>query len=253
VIQTFSGRLARDISRQVKTLPVQPGFAPTHLIVVDQATYLNALDARLVNEGRTRPSGEHEIVDMRGIARQVLISLTLVGRSTWQIGGSFSSGGYSHAQTQSVSELLRWSAPTGWFSDITPVALRTTTCQLDRYYRTGTWWVDRLSVALGYLWSALTTTHAELAFAALCMALEAIATNANTEVTHILAERCSLLARKRMVERRDIYAEIKALYGLRSKIVHGRSAPRKGPITWETLSVTAKQSMVPVHRSSACS
>jgi len=116
---------------------------------------------------------------------------------------------------------------------------------LDRYYRTGIWWNDRLSVALGYLWSALTTSHPELSFTALCMALEAITTSANTEVTHILAERCALLARKTVSSRQAAYAELKQLYALRSKIVHGRSAPRKGSMTWETLAISAKYSMVP--------
>ena len=42
-----------------------------------------------------------------------------------------------------------------------------------------------------------------------------------------------------------MYAQIKDLYALRSKIVHGRSEPRKGPMNWETLAITAKQSLVP--------
>lgn len=42
-----------------------------------------------------------------------------------------------------------------------------------------------------------------------------------------------------------MYDEVKELYNLRSKIVHGRSAPRKGPVNWETLAITAKWSIVP--------
>ena len=42
-----------------------------------------------------------------------------------------------------------------------------------------------------------------------------------------------------------MYGEIKQLYKLRSKIVHGNAAPGKGTITRETLAITAKQSFVP--------
>ena len=42
-----------------------------------------------------------------------------------------------------------------------------------------------------------------------------------------------------------MYEEVKDLYAIRSKIVHGRSAPRKGAMTWETLAITAKISLVP--------
>lgn len=262
-IQTYTGRLAHDIEHRVKSFPEKPGFVPTHLVIVDQTTYLKALDSRLDIEGLIRPTTEHESVDIPGILRQVLISMTLVGRLKWQVGGyhkfyhsepgfPFRSAGYSHAPTVHASILLRRSEPAVfWYNDVHHTSLRSTAVKLDRYYRTDIWWNDRLSVALGYLWSALTTTHPELSFVALCMALEAIATSKNTEITHILAERCALLARKTGPERQAAYAELKQLYDLRSKIVHGRSAPRKGPMTWETLAISAKYSMVPLTKVSS--
>lgn len=255
-LRRAAGPLGRQVAERTKKLPVQPGFVATHLIVVDQNDYFQGLDARLAAEGRTRDKGDFSHVDFDGIARHVLIAITLHGRCTWQVGGNhtfvfsesgfpYRSGGYSHRDTVAVSQALRYSAPSDWFRDLKASELRAKCAQLDCYYRSGTWWVDRLSVALGYLWSGLTTTHTELAFVSFCMALEAVASTSNNEITHILAERCALLTASDSEHRVQTYGEVKDLYGLRSKIVHGRSAPRKGPITWESLAITAKQSLVP--------
>ena len=259
-IKAYSGRLAKKIDKMIKTGPFfHLGFAPSHLVLIDETTYLKALDSRLITEGASPrpppPMSEHNFLDISAIKRQVLIATTLVGQLTWQVGGHYTFdnsdthfpyrlNGYSPAPTVQVFMPLLQAAPHDWSNDIRTYSLRSTVSQLDCYYRTGSWWADRLSVALGYLWSTLTTTHIELSFVALCMALEAIATSANTEVTHILAERCALLARNTMPERQIAYTEIKKLYSTRSKIVHGRSAPKKGLMTWESLAITAKQSMV---------
>lgn len=255
-VQRFYGPKAREIERQRKTLPKPRDFVPTHLLVVDQNAYFDALDNRLHAEGKKRERGEVEFLDLKAVTRQALIAITLRGRLMWEVGGhhTFShydsdppyiTTGYSHGSTERVSHMFGWSSPPGRFADVKAPALRKTCTQLDCYYRSGTWWADRLSVALGYLWSALTTSHPELAFVALCMVLEAIATSAQNEVTHILAERCSILAGASLPERLLIYTQIKNLYSLRSKIVHGGSTPRKGPVTWEKLAITAKQSIIP--------
>lgn len=255
-LRRATGPLGRQVAERTKTHPVQPGFAATHLIVVDQADYFQGLDARLAAEGGTRDVGDFSHIDLDGIARQVLISITLLSHCTWQVGGTYTfdypdsdfpyrSGGYSHRETVSVAQAFRYSAASGWFRDLKASELRRKCVQLDCYYRSGTWWFDRLSVALGYLWSGLTTTHSELAFVSFCMALEAIASTSNNEITHILAERCALLTESDLEHRLRAYSEVKDLYELRSKIVHGRSAPKKGPITSESLAITAKLSVVP--------
>ena len=251
-----NGPLARNVVERTKALPVQPGFAPTHLIVVDQSEYLSELAARLAAEGIQRQEGPHNFLDLDGIARQVLVATTLIGHSIWRVGGShtfdhsepdfpYRTAGYAHRPTQGIEGLLRYADSPDWFSDIQARALRNTCEKLDCYYRDGSWWVDPLSVALGYFWTGLTSQHPELSFLALCMTLEAIASTSQNEITHILAERCAVLVHPPGQDRIDLYKEIKALYGLRSKIVHGRSAPRKGPVNWSTLAITAKKSVVP--------
>lgn len=255
-LQKAEGPLARKVKERSKTFSVQPGFGATHLIVVDQNAYFEGLDKRLKATGTARENGPFPHVDLDGIARQVLVALTLCSRCVWEVGGHhtfdhsdpgfpYSTAGYSHRETSRVSGLLRYYAPNGGFLNVRSRDLRVTCNLLDCYYRSGTWWVDRLSVALGYLWSALTTSHPELSFVALCMALEALASTSCNEITHILAERCATLVHKRGTARVLMYEEVKDLYNLRSKIVHGRSAPRKGPVNWETLAITAKDSTVP--------
>lgn len=251
-----AGPLARQVAEQAKALQVQSGFMPTHLIVIEQNQYFEGLDSRLTAEGKTRDKGKYEHIDLNSIARQVLVATSLCGHCTWQLGGNYtidlsdkdfpySSAGYRHQDTVAVADLLRYSVPHDWFRDIQARDLRTVCLRLDRYYRSGTWWVDRLSVALGYLWSGMTARHSELAFISFCMALEAVASTTSSEITHILAERCALLMERSSEGRLRAYEEVKALYALRSKIVHGRSTPRTGPITSETLAITAKRSFVP--------
>lgn len=255
-IRKAEGPLARKIAERSKNLPVAPGFAPTHLIVIDQNAYFEGLNERLLASGSTRDKSEYSHIDLEGLKRQVLIALTLRSRCVWQVGGHhtfdysdpdfpYRSAGYGHHETQRVLSLFSDSAPDGWFVDVRSAELRSACNQLDCYYRSGTWWVDRLSVALGYLWSGLTTSHPELSFLALCMALEAIGSTSHNEITHILAERCAVLTQASGKDRVLMYDEIKNLYALRSKIVHGRSAPRRGAMNWESLAITAKQSLVP--------
>lgn len=247
-----TGPLGWQVAERTKTFPVQPDFVPTHLIVIDENAYFQGLDSRLTAEHKTRDRRDY--VDLDGIARQVLVATSLLGHCLWQLGGhhrfDFSGvspflAGYSHRDTVSISDLLRFYAPSNWYHDVHPGELRQTCKQLDCYYRSGTWWVDRLSVALGYFWSGLTTTHGELTFVSLCMALEAVASTSSSEITHILAERCALLVETTAAGRLETYEEIKNLYRLRSKIVHGRSSPQKGLINLESLAITAKKSLVP--------
>ena len=257
-LRKAEGPLARKVADRFNTRPVAPGFAATHLICIDENAYFEGLDERLLAAGDTREKGDYSHVDLDGLTRQVLIALTLRSRCVWKVGGSctfdnsdpnfpysYSSVSYGHRNTQRISDLLSYSAPDGWFLDTRSGELRATCNQLDCYYRSGTWWVDRLSVALGYLWSGLTTSHPELSFVAFCMAIEAIASTSQNEITHILAEWCAILTQASGKDRVLMYKKVKDLYALRSKIVHGRSAPRKGFMNWETLAITAKQSLVP--------
>lgn len=250
------GPLARYVSKRAKSKSIRLSFTPTHLIVVDQSNYLISLDKRLAASGTSREKPTFEYVDISAIARQVLVAVTLLGRSVWKFGGChtldhsgpdfpYSSAGFSPQPMSEVGGPLRYHSTSNWFQEVRPQDLRLCCELLDRYYRHGSWWVDRLSVALGYFWSGLTCPHAELAFVAFCTSLEAIASTSQSEITHILAERCAVLVHPPGPERVEMYLQIKKIYDLRSKIVHGRSALRKGNINRETLAITAKRSQIP--------
>lgn len=255
-LQLYEGELAAYIEMLDKQIPARLPFRPTHLIYIDQSEYFRGLDARLKADGLTRPKEPVERVDVMGIRRQVLIAATLVGHLTWEAGNPYTldksdpdfpyhQGGMSaHPLDAMPKNQFLYGGPVGWFSNVSPQALRRKVLQLDGYYRSGAWRNDRLSIALGYLWSALTTSHAELCFSAFCMALEALVSTQRNEITHILAERCAVLIRPPGADRIAAYEELKQLYTIRSAIVHGSSG-LKGVLTWETLAVSAKASNAP--------
>ena len=256
-MRSYAGQLAEAIGRTVARLPVSPGFTPTHMIVIDNERYLSELDVRLSAEGKRRDPADPMSPDIDGIVRQVLVGFTLIGRIGWTFGGihyfkkkvdgaaRHISSAYADRPTVAMPWAMRAALSSPRKRRIRRERLRTLVLLLDRYYRSGIWWVDRLSVALGYLWSSLTTIHAELAFIGFTMALEALVSTSQNEITHILAERCAVVLRKDAAGRVATYCLIKELYGVRSKIVHGRAAPKRGTLTQASLFVYAKRSNIP--------
>ena len=255
-LRKLDGPLAASISESAARFPVRPDIAARHVLVVNKVQYLRGLDRRLALEEKHR---EIDLVDIDGILRQVCVAITLRFRLPWAYAGSYhlkhlSSGqavlsGYQHRPTLRRSDHLLWSVPHDWYRPVHGKPLAQTVLLLDPYYRSGTWRWDRLSVALGYFWSALTTTHGELAFAAMSMALEAVCDPGKNEIAHQLAERCAILARRELSERLETYKEVKSLYGIRSDVVHGRPREMKKGSTskeWSKhLFVAAKRTAIP--------
>ena len=253
-IRKNSGRIAAEMRAEVEhfraSIKLYTPVIATHLLIVEETRYIEGLAARLKRENFSI-GAQHVMAG--DIARQAVISLTLLGRLHWQYGmlhhfRRLPSGelkrayGMTNLPIVQVSTLLQLSMA---YTVVEPHQLRAVFVELDRYYRADHWWSDQISVALGYLFSALTTTSGELAFAALCMALEAMAHSPKTEIMHTLAVRCSWIIGKDAAEREAVYRNVRRLYDLRSKIVHGRTQPKKGPIHGDTMLVTAKRSAVP--------
>ena len=169
----YSGILAGACDESAQTLPVKPTFAPTHMLVVDSDAYLKDLDLRLSREGKHRDTASPMPVDFDGILRQVLTSFTLLGGVGWTFGGmhhfersagpksGYSHSQYSHRPTVAVSYAVRQALASRHGRRVTAAGLYSIASKLDRYYRSGIWWVDRLSVALGYLWSGEPAPWAE--------------------------------------------------------------------------------------------
>ena len=255
-LRKLEGPLAASIAEFAARLPVRPDFAARHVLVVNREQYLSGLDRRLAIEEKRRGV---DWVDIDGILRQVCVAITLQFRLPWVYAGSYSLerlssrqapiSGYQHRPTVRRSDQLLWSVPTDWYRTVHGKPFAQTMVLLDPYYRSGTWRWDRFSVALGYFWSALTTTQGELAFSAMSMALEALCDPGKNELAHQLAERCAILARRELSDRLETYKEVKSLYGIRSDVVHGRPREiKKGSTSKEWskhLFVSAKQTRMP--------
>ena len=266
VLRPLTGRLKAAIDSVQPTAPraaQQPGLFAKHAIVIDREAYLAALDTRLKSEGSSRPGppdGWPDVPDERAIVRQVLVALLLSSREVhWAYRGDFylsmkhghyTCHGHGHHQHVTGPYDAAWrSPPAGWFIPPNPAVFRRTAAALDAYYRTGSWWWDRLSVALGYLWGALESRQTHLSFVSLSMSLEAICLPGRQEISHQLATRCALLAETDSDKRIVVYRSFKQLYGMRSSIVHGNPGLKIGKaITSNTLFIGAKHSNAPAEQ-----
>ncbi|UCE55653.1 MAG: hypothetical protein JSV31_09460 [Desulfobacterales bacterium] len=106
--------------------------------------------------------------------------------------------------------------------------------------------IDRLSVGLSSLWNALINRNLAQAYLNLFIIFESLLSTRGFEITHMLSERAALLIEKKADRRVQVYKDMKKLYNLRSKIVHGKTVSKKGPITWESFVVSTKFTNVPI-------
>lgn len=240
-------------------LSVKPEFDITHVVCIDEDLYLAGLKQRLIAEGSSLP--ERMFIEAEAIAKQAILSLILAGRMSFKFRGvhkiqvekknrrlSYTPSGYSHGSLHQMSESVEAALlqDTGTWPAIAPRKAAAIAQKLDRYYRSGMWWTDRLAMSIGYFWDALCTPFSQQAFLGLTNSLEALLSTQSTEITHTLAERVALLTEKKATKRLGVYKAVKDLYRVRSKIVHGNTFPKQGKQNWESLLVTAKWSNVPI-------
>jgi len=115
----------------------------------------------------------------------------------------------------------------------------------DEYYREGIWSVDRYAMALAHFWGALCTQFPDQALLGVTSTLECLLSTKNMEIIHTLAERSALILHNKSSERLKKYNEVKNIYAVRSKLVHGKAFVKKGPINQESLCVSPKYMVVP--------
>jgi len=80
--------------------------------------------------------------------------------------------------------------------------------------------IDPLYIAAQSLWNSLITKDWSLAFISRTMILESLLSQENIEISHQIAERTTFLLKKVVKKSRNLYHEVKDLYGIRSNIVH---------------------------------
>lgn len=253
--------LKETINSQYDRLSVSPpDFGITHAVFIDKAAYLNALEVRLRDEQATLPA--HPFIDVESLARQAILSLLLAGRVSFAfqhvhslgvtaIGQrkSYKAGGWARGQLHQISTPMEVALlqGTGTWPPINPRKVTRIAIKLDRYFRSGMWWSDRLAMAIGYFWNALCTPFSEQAFLSLTTALESLLSTQPMEITHILAERAAVLVAREPSSRLMTYRKVKDLYKVRSQVVHAKVFPKGGRRGgWESLIIDAKKSNVPI-------
>ena len=254
----FDGYMAKAINKvdeQLKRHGTALPIRPSHMIVARHQAYLKSLYGRLDADRIQYERQERLWLDASGLTRQVLLALTIAGRIGWTTGqtytfqrepgapGRYRCGSVTPPPSVRVSDAVMFALGRRSQHGVTSRQIRRCARALDRYYRSYHSWIDQLGVALGYLWVILTTASSILTFSGLCMALEALTRPSDTEITHQLAERCAILTRH-MTPPLERYKAVKQLYALRSKIVHGSSGPKKGPLRANDLFVMPKRANV---------
>lgn len=257
-VARLDGRLRETLTLLEEKLSVRHPFSPSHVVVINKAAYLAALRKRLGADARRLEGKDDYLLDASAVVQQALVTLVLGARVGFRYGGLFAvevsgrgsrkeyrTSSYSHTRYMEMASHMAIAV-----AGLTPRAARSRELgllarQLDRYYRSGVWWSDRLALALGSFWHGLCTPFQEQSFLSLSTALESLVSTTRSEITHILAERCALIVGLTSGRRAEVFADVKRLYNVRSKLVHGAAHARRGVQTTESLYLTAKGSSVP--------
>lgn len=255
----LSGELKEKINTFSNKLPREQGFAPNYAVLIDESSYKDELVKRIKTGGSVVPA--KIMIEPSSITKQVVISLILAGRVSFKFRGvfnlkiksqgkkkSYTIASYSHGQLQELSNSMQAAllSGTGNSAPLKPKTIIKFALILDRYYRSGLWWNDRLSMSLAYIWDALCSPAPQQSFIGLTNALEALISTTTQEITHILAERIALITESTPSKRKTKYNQVKDLYKIRSKIVHGSVFMKKGSQTTESLVISPKFSNVPL-------
>ena len=266
-VQRISKSLT-DIFRKVnENIPEgsRPDFFPSHVIMIELQKHFEYLTVLFAREKIVIPRHPYEdkferselFVDTSSVIRHVVMTLVLTCGIQFRVGGSIRLDeilvgktrkyvwrGYSHHYSEGsyLQNSLVWNN----FANTANVrSLKKTAERLQRYYRSYSWWDDRLGMALGHLWNALCSRYGDQSFVGLSMALEAILSTGRDEITHKIAERVAMILETDSKKRNETYEMVKKFYGTRSKLVHGAARPKKGSLTTESLAIGAKHTLVP--------
>lgn len=256
-VENADRKLGLFVKNQVDDLPVQLLFSITHVISILKAEYESALEARVVDEGGVYVPPR--FLDVEALAKQAVVGLSLssgvsftfrgfftVSRTGVQGHYTYKNRAYSHGRESRVSDHMRYAGvPDSGNVEVNSSELKKIVRLIDPYYRSGIYRVDRISMALGHYFEALLSLSPVHTFVGFAMVLESLLSTGSAEVTHTLSERVALLLDSIPVYREQRYREVKALYAIRSKLVHGSSYLKKGRVTTESLFMSARNQNIP--------
>lgn len=264
VITKLHAQISTLLGRQQIRGHQDPRFGPTHCICIDQDGYFDALLQRLgpsaqqILRDSAGPLGP--IVDAASIAKQVLLSLVLIGRIPFRVSGThtlvvarglrkqrFRPSGYGPYPEWAVpldtgGALMR-SKPS---AVVRHQPLKQLALRLDRYFNSLLWRYDRIAVALNSLWAGFCTPFADQSFLSLTTVLESVLSTQPMAITHILAERAAVILGRDSRSRVAVYETVKRLYDVRSKLAHGKVIELKSKtrLTVNTTFVSARYGIV---------
>ena len=260
------GKMPKVLKQAVKevdshTKPL--GFDPNYVIRIDEQIYTKGLGKRLQKEGKTLPGipdGSHVVFSgSTNLAKHILISLILQQRFMFWLSKSYcfienihgSRKTYVDARTYmrrrtEVCYDPAYHLPRRKIERINRNKLKSTVKAFERYFSPYIFEIDRLSVALSNLWNALVSSDLAQTYVSLTIIFEALLSTRPYEITHMLSERAAILIGRSPTERIKIYEDVKELYRVRSKILHGGGVPKKGPLKrGDSLVVSTKFTTVP--------
>lgn len=257
IIKKYEGQIKNKIDTYSKKLPEPLMVKPTHFIYIDQKVYLEKLKQRLKIEGHEQSEQNFSnCIDSFSLAKQAVMALIFSGLVSFSMHGvfSFSRKGKKYT-TQSYSNTNHFkisfsmaSGLLGYGGNVKEIKAAKVTRYgklLDKYYREGIWSIDRYAMALTHFWGALCTQFSDQSILGFTSTLECLLSTTNMEITHTLAERAAFILHNKPSDMLNKYNEVKSLYNVRSKLVHGKSFLKKGPINNNTLCVSPKIMNVP--------
>lgn len=231
----------------------------THLICIDRPSYLSSVKERIKQSGSDLPEFIH--IENHAIVKHVLLSIFLASPIGFQVdaGGGikiknvtgeqkYQSAGWVKGWLYKVSDTNQHAIVSCGLREkiLNPHEVQELARLLDPYFRAGIWWQDRMAAALAHLLDAICCNSITLTYLSLIFALEALVNSSKNEITHQICERVAILCGNTKEEKTEIFLRVKKLYNTRSTLVHGQAHKMKGRVTWDSLLVSPKSSVVPI-------
>lgn len=263
----------QELEKYIKRNSIQPrSFVPTHLVIINKEKYKDYLlkdiyqNTQLTDKQKEAIENEYKnYLHLRAedIAKQLLVSLTLIENFYFLMSGFYNCSGTTNTKGKlklEINSSIFRETPhkPNWFmsrlenhrpvSGFSSSNWKTISAYLTQYYRPVLWKSDRLATALSCYWNALCTTYDDQIFLSLTTLLEALLSTGDEGITHQISERGAVLLGKNKGEKLKIYDDIRRIYNVRSKIIHGSSIAKENVLNENSLHIDTKYTVIPIDK-----
>jgi hypothetical protein len=129
--------------------------------------------------------------------------------------------------------------------DLDMTEVRRYCAALEPYFRPIKWHAGRIGVAVGVFLAHVLGVDAGQGYLALMTVFEALLSTDSTEITHQISERAAFMLESTEDGRYELHKRMKRRYKTRSLLIHGAIDNKKGFITYDTLRLDARMTIVP--------